>query len=196
MYPAYPYFVPLFFPSSSCLPFCVAYVYWLACIHPTVSWCHFMEIHGTEWFESFCFILHILLQIGYVLCSRCKVFKCVTFPNYNDGEDLSFWASKYCRLVKWLYLWVGFIQILWFARGFILLFWTASSFSFYVILFCFFSQEGSIKYICNFAYYPYRKTKLLDINQLYFFINESEINFNWKVKGPSFLLWLYYFGTW
>ncbi|XP_015896200.1 uncharacterized protein LOC107429936 [Ziziphus jujuba] len=28
--------------------------------------------------------------IGYVLCSRCKVFKCVTFPNYNDGEDLSF----------------------------------------------------------------------------------------------------------
>ncbi|KAK9948002.1 hypothetical protein M0R45_003593 [Rubus argutus] len=28
--------------------------------------------------------------IGYVLCSKCKVFKCVTFPNYNDGEELSF----------------------------------------------------------------------------------------------------------
>ncbi|XP_057957525.1 uncharacterized protein LOC131150677 [Malania oleifera] len=27
--------------------------------------------------------------IGYVLCSKCKVFKCVTFPNYSDGEDLS-----------------------------------------------------------------------------------------------------------
>ncbi|XP_010263302.1 PREDICTED: uncharacterized protein LOC104601604 isoform X2 [Nelumbo nucifera] len=24
--------------------------------------------------------------IGYVLCSKCKVFKCVTFPNYSDGE--------------------------------------------------------------------------------------------------------------
>ncbi|XP_024031691.1 uncharacterized protein LOC21402802 [Morus notabilis] len=28
--------------------------------------------------------------IGYVLCSSCKVFKCVTFPNYTDGEELSF----------------------------------------------------------------------------------------------------------
>ncbi|CAN1164091.1 hypothetical protein LINPERPRIM_LOCUS32985 [Linum perenne] len=28
--------------------------------------------------------------VGYVLCSRCKVFKCVTFPNYSDGEELSF----------------------------------------------------------------------------------------------------------
>ncbi|KAJ8758664.1 hypothetical protein K2173_000385 [Erythroxylum novogranatense] len=28
--------------------------------------------------------------IGYVLCSKCKVFKCVTFPNYCDGEDPSF----------------------------------------------------------------------------------------------------------
>ncbi|KAJ4707651.1 chaperone protein dnaJ-related [Melia azedarach] len=26
--------------------------------------------------------------VGYVLCSKCKVFKCVTFPNYNDGEEL------------------------------------------------------------------------------------------------------------
>ncbi|KAL5782861.1 hypothetical protein ACOSP7_007890 [Xanthoceras sorbifolium] len=26
--------------------------------------------------------------VGYVLCSKCKVFKCVTFPNYNDGENL------------------------------------------------------------------------------------------------------------
>ncbi|KAL4205304.1 hypothetical protein AMTRI_Chr01g136620 [Amborella trichopoda] len=24
--------------------------------------------------------------IGVVLCSQCKVFKCVTFPNYTDGE--------------------------------------------------------------------------------------------------------------
>ncbi|KAJ0030986.1 hypothetical protein Pint_12653 [Pistacia integerrima] len=27
-------------------------------------------------------------EVGYVLCSKCKVFKCVTFPNYDDGEDL------------------------------------------------------------------------------------------------------------
>ncbi|KAK2982893.1 hypothetical protein RJ640_003549 [Escallonia rubra] len=27
--------------------------------------------------------------IGYNLCSKCKVFKCVTFPNYSDGEDLT-----------------------------------------------------------------------------------------------------------
>ncbi|KAJ0091572.1 hypothetical protein Patl1_12737 [Pistacia atlantica] len=26
--------------------------------------------------------------VGYVLCSKCKVFKCVTFPNYDDGQDL------------------------------------------------------------------------------------------------------------
>ncbi|KAL5699373.1 hypothetical protein ACHQM5_030288 [Ranunculus cassubicifolius] len=24
--------------------------------------------------------------IGYVLCSKCKVFKCVTFPDYSDTE--------------------------------------------------------------------------------------------------------------
>ncbi|KAK1269588.1 hypothetical protein QJS04_geneDACA013991 [Acorus gramineus] len=24
--------------------------------------------------------------IGYVLCSKCRVFKCVTFPDYSDGE--------------------------------------------------------------------------------------------------------------
>ncbi|XP_042494340.1 uncharacterized protein LOC122073778 [Macadamia integrifolia] len=23
--------------------------------------------------------------IGYVLCSKCKVYKCVTYPNYSDG---------------------------------------------------------------------------------------------------------------
>ncbi|XP_039065481.1 uncharacterized protein LOC120210900 isoform X2 [Hibiscus syriacus] len=28
--------------------------------------------------------------IGYVLCSKCKVFKCVTFPNGSDGEELTF----------------------------------------------------------------------------------------------------------
>ncbi|CAL1385298.1 unnamed protein product [Linum trigynum] len=28
--------------------------------------------------------------VGYLLCSKCKVFKCVTFPNYSDGEQLSF----------------------------------------------------------------------------------------------------------
>ncbi|XP_054799564.1 uncharacterized protein LOC129303982 [Prosopis cineraria] len=28
--------------------------------------------------------------IGYILCSKCKVFKCVTFPNYNDGGELAF----------------------------------------------------------------------------------------------------------
>jgi hypothetical protein len=42
---------------------------------------------------DFFFIIRInggwVLQIGYVLCSKCKVFKCVTFPNYNDGEDPS-----------------------------------------------------------------------------------------------------------
>ncbi|XP_035549107.1 uncharacterized protein LOC109009156 isoform X2 [Juglans regia] len=27
--------------------------------------------------------------IGYTLCSKCKVFKCVTFPNYSDDADLS-----------------------------------------------------------------------------------------------------------
>ncbi|XP_031373144.1 uncharacterized protein LOC116188124 isoform X2 [Punica granatum] len=27
--------------------------------------------------------------IGYVLCTSCKVFKCVTFPNYEDGAELS-----------------------------------------------------------------------------------------------------------
>uniref|UniRef100_M1CW54 Uncharacterized protein n=1 Tax=Solanum tuberosum TaxID=4113 RepID=M1CW54_SOLTU len=29
-------------------------------------------------------------QTGYLLCSKCKVFKCVTFPNDEDGEVLSF----------------------------------------------------------------------------------------------------------
>ncbi|MQL86083.1 hypothetical protein Taro_018610 [Colocasia esculenta] len=24
-------------------------------------------------------------EIGYILCSNCKVFKCVTFPDYGDG---------------------------------------------------------------------------------------------------------------
>ncbi|KAK9099692.1 hypothetical protein Scep_023122 [Stephania cephalantha] len=24
--------------------------------------------------------------VGYVLCSNCKVFKCVTFPDYSDCE--------------------------------------------------------------------------------------------------------------
>ncbi|XP_068638980.1 uncharacterized protein [Aristolochia californica] len=24
--------------------------------------------------------------IGYVLCANCKVFKCVTFPDFDDGE--------------------------------------------------------------------------------------------------------------
>ncbi|XP_048134244.1 uncharacterized protein LOC115731052 isoform X2 [Rhodamnia argentea] len=27
--------------------------------------------------------------IGFVLCSKCKVFKCVTFPNSDDGQELS-----------------------------------------------------------------------------------------------------------
>ncbi|CAI9094991.1 OLC1v1030840C1 [Oldenlandia corymbosa var. corymbosa] len=26
--------------------------------------------------------------IGYILCSKCKVFKCVTFPDPDDGVDL------------------------------------------------------------------------------------------------------------
>ncbi|ESW09141.1 hypothetical protein PHAVU_009G103700 [Phaseolus vulgaris] len=25
--------------------------------------------------------------VGYVLCSNCKVFKCVTFPNFNDSQN-------------------------------------------------------------------------------------------------------------
>ncbi|KAL2896798.1 Guanine nucleotide-binding protein-like 3 [Bienertia sinuspersici] len=29
-------------------------------------------------------------QIGYILCTKCKVFKCVTFPDQSDGEQLSF----------------------------------------------------------------------------------------------------------
>jgi len=42
----------------------------------------------------FCFF-EKTLQVGYVLCSNCKVFKCVTFPNFNDsqnwiGQQLSF----------------------------------------------------------------------------------------------------------
>ncbi|KAL8499495.1 hypothetical protein ACS0TY_022444 [Phlomoides rotata] len=28
--------------------------------------------------------------IGSVLCSKCKVYKCVTFPDHNDGEELNF----------------------------------------------------------------------------------------------------------
>ncbi|KAF4366471.1 uncharacterized protein LOC115705036 isoform X1 [Cannabis sativa] len=28
--------------------------------------------------------------VGYVLCTSCKVYKCVTFPNYTDGDELSF----------------------------------------------------------------------------------------------------------
>ncbi|PIA43936.1 hypothetical protein AQUCO_01800172v1 [Aquilegia coerulea] len=24
--------------------------------------------------------------VGYVLCSKCKVYKCVTFPDYSDSE--------------------------------------------------------------------------------------------------------------
>ncbi|XP_065848563.1 uncharacterized protein [Euphorbia lathyris] len=28
--------------------------------------------------------------IGYVLCQKCKVFKCVTFPNYSDSDNPSF----------------------------------------------------------------------------------------------------------
>ncbi|XP_027084087.2 uncharacterized protein [Coffea arabica] len=26
--------------------------------------------------------------VGYILCSKCKVFKCVTFPDASDGVDL------------------------------------------------------------------------------------------------------------
>ncbi|GMH10743.1 hypothetical protein Nepgr_012584 [Nepenthes gracilis] len=26
--------------------------------------------------------------IGYILCTKCKVFKCVTFPDHSDGKDL------------------------------------------------------------------------------------------------------------
>lgn len=50
------------------------------------------------------FMLEIWLQIGYTLCSKCKVFKCVTFPNYSDGADLSSWAYKFlwfARMVLW-----------------------------------------------------------------------------------------------
>ncbi|KAL4570235.1 hypothetical protein LXL04_025886 [Taraxacum kok-saghyz] len=25
--------------------------------------------------------------VGYVLCSKCKVYKCVTFPDQSDGES-------------------------------------------------------------------------------------------------------------
>ncbi|XP_022636016.1 uncharacterized protein LOC106761632 isoform X1 [Vigna radiata var. radiata] len=25
--------------------------------------------------------------VGYVLCSNCKVFKCVTFPNFEDSQN-------------------------------------------------------------------------------------------------------------
>ncbi|KAL6965299.1 hypothetical protein U1Q18_036353 [Sarracenia purpurea var. burkii] len=28
--------------------------------------------------------------IGYIMCSSCKVFKCVTFPNYSDSGRVSF----------------------------------------------------------------------------------------------------------
>ncbi|XP_021907608.1 uncharacterized protein LOC110821937 [Carica papaya] len=28
--------------------------------------------------------------VGYVLCSKCKVFKCVTFPDSSDGDGTSF----------------------------------------------------------------------------------------------------------
>ncbi|CAN8314945.1 unnamed protein product [Cochlearia groenlandica] len=28
--------------------------------------------------------------VGYVLCRNCKVFKCVTFPSSEDGDELSF----------------------------------------------------------------------------------------------------------
>ncbi|KAL8054163.1 hypothetical protein ABFX02_05G120300 [Erythranthe guttata] len=27
---------------------------------------------------------------GSVLCTKCKVYKCVTFPDDNDGEELNF----------------------------------------------------------------------------------------------------------
>ncbi|CAO2816608.1 unnamed protein product [Amaranthus hypochondriacus] len=27
---------------------------------------------------------------GYTLCLKCKVYKCVTFPDENDGEQLAF----------------------------------------------------------------------------------------------------------
>ncbi|XP_068638979.1 uncharacterized protein [Aristolochia californica] len=35
---------------------------------------------------SFRLSSNISLQIGYVLCANCKVFKCVTFPDFDDGE--------------------------------------------------------------------------------------------------------------
>ncbi|EOA28530.1 hypothetical protein CARUB_v10024746mg [Capsella rubella] len=28
--------------------------------------------------------------VGFVLCGKCKVFKCVTFPNSEDGDELMF----------------------------------------------------------------------------------------------------------
>ncbi|KAL2472303.1 chaperone protein dnaJ-related [Abeliophyllum distichum] len=27
---------------------------------------------------------------GCILCSKCKVYRCITFPDYNDGEELIF----------------------------------------------------------------------------------------------------------
>ncbi|MBA0875742.1 hypothetical protein Goshw_016166 [Gossypium schwendimanii] len=35
-------------------------------------------------------LFRIQYIIGYLLCSKCKVFKCVTFPNGSDGEELTF----------------------------------------------------------------------------------------------------------
>ncbi|XP_073300719.1 uncharacterized protein [Primulina huaijiensis] len=29
-------------------------------------------------------------SIGSVLCSKCKVFRCVAFPDHNDGESITF----------------------------------------------------------------------------------------------------------
>ncbi|KAG7572010.1 Heat shock protein DnaJ cysteine-rich domain superfamily [Arabidopsis suecica] len=28
--------------------------------------------------------------VGFVLCRKCKVFKCVTYPNSEDGDELMF----------------------------------------------------------------------------------------------------------
>lgn len=51
---------------------------------------HWHEDEIMQWWTFFLiFMLEIWLQIGYSLCSKCKVFKCVTFPNYSDDADLS-----------------------------------------------------------------------------------------------------------
>lgn len=58
----------------------------------------FINMIPVDGWMKLTYLIYVLMQVGYVLCSNCKVFKCVTFPNYSDSENLLSWTELVIRL--------------------------------------------------------------------------------------------------